>query len=473
MNKKITSKTSAGRVAARKANTAKYASKNMKTSGNNLPKKTKKKDAGKKPSKEDIISGIIEDQKQITMPDKKTLSEIESFVKTLNSFLKKNKVDAEASLGGSVAKGTFIKDNFDADIFVKFSMASKGKNISDILEGVLKKMNLKASRVHGSRDYFQIKKEFTYELVPVIKVKDYREAENVADMSPLHVDYFQKQSKKIKNLRDEIRISKVFMKSARVYGAESYIKGFSGHVVDLLVIKYKTFRALVSAAAKWKDELIIDIENHHIDAKMSLNTSKISGPLIIVDPIQKNRNAAAALSKESYDRFRERCKEFLSNPSPEFFVMPNFSEIIDEKIAGTKDAEIYMLNIEPLEGKRDVSGSKILKIREFIEHECKKNDFSMLWSDWEFNEKNSRMCFAFERKELSQVKIIQGPPLEMKESCEAFKIAHPKTFIKDSHIFAEEKRKFTKPIQILRELIELEYVREKCKKIELVSMENK
>ncbi len=425
----------------------------------------------KNKSKSSCISEIVALEKKESLPDKEVILKINKFIDALNKALKQQKIDAEASMGGSVAKGTFIKNSFDADIFVKFHPKFRGQNISDILDSVLKKMKLEANRVHGSRDYFQIKKEFTYELVPVLNVNDYRQAENVADMSPLHVLYFIKQSRKIKNLREEIRVTKLFMKSARVYGAESYIKGFSGHVVDLLLIKYKTFLDLVKAAAKWKDELVIDIEKYHIDPRMSLNTSKISGPLIIVDPIQKNRNAAAAVSRECFNLFRQRCRDFLKSPSKDFFEIPLFSDIIDEKIAKTKNAEIFLINIHPLDGKRDVIGSKVLKIKETLEQDAKNKEFELTWSDWEFNDKNSRICLAFRNKHLPETILIKGPPPEMKESNENFKKAHKKTFVKNGQIFAEEKREFKTPLELLKSILSSKYVKEKCQSYSIVCLE--
>jgi tRNA nucleotidyltransferase (CCA-adding enzyme) len=416
---------------------------------------------GKKTS----LPELIEEQKQITKPDPKIILKINSFVDKLNKEIKKNKVNANATLGGSVAKGTFIKDNFDADIFIKFNQSYKGKNISEELERVPASLDVKYSKVHGSRDYFQIKQEFTYELVPVLNVANYKEAENVADMSPLHVEYFVKKAKTIKNLRDEVRITKLFMKSARVYGAESYIKGFSGHVVDLLVIKYGSFMNLVKAASKWKDELIIDIEKYHIDPKMALNSSKIYGPLIIVDPVQRNRNAAAAISKECFDRFKERCIDFLKTPGNEFFTLPNFNKIIEDKIKKTDNSEIFIISISPLEGKRDVIGSKVLKIKEHIEDEAKENEFTLLWSDWEFNETNSRICLAFEDKKLPDTKIIKGPPLSMEDAADRFRRAHHSTHNEKGTIYAKETRRFLLVKSFLTSLLEDEYVKDKCKDI--------
>ncbi len=50
--------------------------------------------------------------------------------------------------------------------------------------------------MHGSRDYFQIKeKGFTFEVVPILKIKDAKEAMNITDVSPLHAAWVKKHKK--------------------------------------------------------------------------------------------------------------------------------------------------------------------------------------------------------------------------------------------------------------------------------------
>ncbi len=203
---------------------------------------------------------LLKEIKEKLRPDKNILIKVDEIVNKVNLMLEQDKVKAICVTGGSLAKGTFIKDDYDADLFVRFDYEYQDKNISDILENVLKK-KFKIERVHGSRDYFHIQiNKLTFELVPVIMIKDYKNAINVTDMSPLHVDYMKKKLKK--GQEDEIRLTKQFCKSAKVYGAESYIKGFSGHILDLLIINYGSFEALVKAAVDWKAKVIIDLEKH-------------------------------------------------------------------------------------------------------------------------------------------------------------------------------------------------------------------
>ena len=64
--------------------------------------------------------------------------------------------DAEVILGGSLAKDTWLRNTHDVDIFVAFDLKKyRDKYISKILGKGIKK--LKPKKLHGSRDYFQIK----------------------------------------------------------------------------------------------------------------------------------------------------------------------------------------------------------------------------------------------------------------------------------------------------------------------------
>src|SRR3989338_4662665 len=95
-----------------------------------------------------------------------------SFLKSLNSKLK----DAKAILGGSGAKDTWLAGNHDVDVFVLFDYKkySAGSiDLSNLLETALKKAfpTIKLSRVHGSRDYFQlVYQQLNLEVIPIQKL---------------------------------------------------------------------------------------------------------------------------------------------------------------------------------------------------------------------------------------------------------------------------------------------------------------
>lgn len=365
--------------------------------------------------------------------------------------------------GGSTAKGTYLKDDYDVDLFVRFDYSYKDEMISDILEGVLDK-DFKLERVHGSRDYFQIKMEqgFLIEIVPVLRIDDYKKALNVTDMSPLHVEYAKKRLSE--EQKDDIRLAKQFCKAAKVYGAESYIKGFSGHILDILIIHYGSFESLVKNAADWGRKVIIDVEKHHEKPLEKLNDSKLHSPLIIVDPVQPDRNAAAALNNEKFELFKDTCRRFLEKPSKDFF---RIRKLKKKDIDVASDEELFFFETRPKEGKKDVVGSKLLKAYEHMKYQLKKSDFKIRKTGWEFDDK-ARFYFLLKKERLPATFIRTGPPMEEKEGVRRFRAKHEKTFVENGRIFSEEKRKFRTAEPLLKSLMESAYVAERVKNIRLV-----
>jgi len=168
---------------------------------------------------------------------KPTAVEKQKVKRIIESVLGKIKIDdAKLELGGSYAKDTFLRGNHDIDVFVKFPYKLyRDKDLSEILG---KRLSRKHKRVHGSRDYFQLQKNgYTFEFIPVLDIKDSSQAKNITDVSPLHKKWVREH---LKN-PDEVRLIKKFCRAQNVYGAESYIKGFSGYVLEILIVHYGSF----------------------------------------------------------------------------------------------------------------------------------------------------------------------------------------------------------------------------------------
>jgi tRNA nucleotidyltransferase (CCA-adding enzyme) len=416
----------------------------------------------------DALSGI--------KPASDELEEAERFAAKLNERLKAKRIRAVAMVGGSGAKATHLKGDHDIDLFVRFDYAVyKGRNeeLSDLLARALPRG---AERIHGSRDYFQLRRgEYLFEIVPVLNVTRPEQALNVMDVSPLHVGYVAKRIRSQPALADQIRLAKQFCKAAKVYGAESYISGFSGHVLDLVVLQYGSFLRLLQAAAKWKSVVVLDPAKHHKDPLFSLNASKRSGPLVIVDPIQPERNAAAALSQEAFDKFKEAAKAFLRRPSLQHFIITPLTPLIVkdnyQRVYGKKRRTVlFILEGTPLEGKDDVVATKLLKAHERIVEESAKNGFSLFASGWEWD-KRRRVSIGyciFKDETLSPTFLRQGPPLEMKKDCERFKTEHRNAKAKVGRLVAAVPRKYRTPKEFLAGMLKEGYVRERAKRIRFV-----
>ena len=398
-------------------------------------------------------------------PKESVLNKVQPILDTIQTAATDNNVDAVVQCGGSTAKDTYLATNHDCDVFVKFNYKEyKEHDISQTLEGVLKKTPYEFTKVHGSRDYFQATiLGIEYEVIPVLDVKSADEALNVTDMSPMHVKWVIDRTKDTM-LTDQIRLTKQFAKAHRVYGAESYIGGFSGHIIDILVIYYGGFTQLLNASQKWIEGDIIDPMNFYKnrdDALEHLNESKIDSPLIIIDPILSERNAASALTKKRWYAFKKAAKLFLANPTFDQFLCKPLDKNDFEK-------GVYQLTIKPQLGKSDVVGGRCKKVFEYIKNQAIKNDFSIKRLDWEYDAEETNLFYVTKNTELKRHKIIRGPPLTMTSRCEEFAEGKEKTFEKGGFLFAEEEREFTTFSSFLKHIITTEYVTERVEKISIV-----
>jgi len=406
-----------------------------------------------------LLKEVINEIRPSKKEEKEVFKKINSVVDKINKGLK----DAKAILGGSGAKGTWLK-TFDADIFVKFNYKKykdKSSKLADILEKHLKK-KFKINRLHGSRDYFRIKKEgYTFEIVPILDIKKPEHALNITDISPLHAKWVKKYAKK-----DEIRLTKQFCRANDLYGAESYIQGFSGYVCEILTIYYGSFVNLLRNSVKWKDKEVIDTKRYYKNKKdvfFHLNKSKLHSPLIVIDPVQKERNAAAALSRKQFLEFKIKASLFLKKPSKDFFRKKTIKDEIKKKAGKNK---LLTIEAKPKAGKEDVVGCKLLKAFEYVVRKLEKNDFKVLEKEWEWNIKSKAVFYFIIKKEkLSATKKWFGPPLKAKPYVKEFKKKHKKTFTEKGRVAAFIKRKFKTPEELIKSLKKDDYVKEKLKNL--------
>ncbi len=390
-----------------------------------------------------LLKEILEKTKPPEEDLKRIKAGVDSFCKEIESNIRKYKIDAELFVGGSFAKGTVIKkDKYDVDVFIRYDKKYKNTEISNITQKLIDKSKA-INVVHGSRDYFRVDYggNFFIELIPVRKIKNPKEHENITDLSYLHVKYINKKVKQ-KYILDEIKIAKAFCYANGCYGAESYIHGFSGYSLELLVYYYKGFEKFINAMAKLdtkKEKLIIDIEKQFKNKKdvlMDLNSSKLSSPVILIDPTYKQRNVLAALSQETFEKFQKSCKEFLENPSINNFELKkiDFNKVRQNSIKKGKDFIVIKTSTDKPEG--DIAGSKLLKFYEYLTKEISRF-FTVKERGFEYSNKHYADSFfiAEKKKEI----IYSGPYLKDKDNCNKFRKEHKEVYEKAGRLYAKEK----------------------------------
>ena len=381
------------------------------------------------------------------IPSKEERLKLKKEVKWFLSKFKGLK-DVKFTLGGSYAKDTWLPGNRDIDIFVKFNYSKfVNEDISLKLFNILKKKFKDISVVHGSRDYFHIiVNDLLFEVVPVLDIRNASMAKNVMDVSPLHVNYVKKHLKK----KDDVRKLKALLKANHLYGAESYLQGFSGYVLEILVSYYGSFSKLFKS--KWGESHFLDVGKHYSSkaiALKSLNTSKL-GVLVIIDPVQPDRNVAAAVSVGKYKEFVSLLKRF--DGSSKFF---EISSVDVSKLKG-----YIVLDVVGLEGKGDISLSKMRALLERIVREFKYNGFKVKDYGWDSSH------YWFKVSSLSKSYRHYGPSVSMEEHVKAFKKKYgEKVKISRGKVYVQLDRKYTKPEDFVKSLIKQKFVKEKVEKI--------
>ena len=371
-------------------------------------------------------------------------SELQKFLAKINSRIKKLKIDADVFVGGSFAKKTLVKKKFyDADLFLRFGKKYSESEYSKLSVKIMKPFK-NISVAHGSRDYFRLKvnSRLFFEIVPVKKIKKPSEAVNITDLSYSHANYVKRKVRDGK-ISDGIKLAKAFAEGAGVYGAESYVSGFSGYSLELLIYHFKSFENFLKVLSKkHSGKIIVDIEKSYKNGNvlLDMNGSKLDSPIILVDPTYKARNALAALSSETYEKFRTSAAKFLKNPSVKFFEPKKIDFLAERLKAKNKKQDFIQIKISTKKESGDVAGTKLLKFFNFASSEIGKY-FYVMKKDFEYGgEKTGQGYFILKsRREI----ILNGPSADDKKNATRFKKEHGKVFEKKGKIYSIKKINFS------------------------------
>jgi tRNA nucleotidyltransferase (CCA-adding enzyme) len=410
-------------------------------------------------------------KKSILSIVKPTEAEHIEFVKVAEKLVRKIKktakeLDIKCSpyIGGSFGKITYLKGSSDVDVFMRFDKSYNDSDLSKFLEKILIDSKIKYKKQKGSRDYFSgtygskdYKIEF--ELVPNRFVSKKSEAVNSTDLSPLHVEFLKLKEKENSELTDEIRLAKQFFKAQGLYGAESYIGGFSGHVIDILIMTYGSLDNLIEEGKTWESQKFIDINSvykNFDEASLKLGDDKNSS-LVMIDPIISDRNAARALSEENYARFLLVCNRMSELEISDFTIIKkDFIEIMENHKIFCKNNNLksvmYKISFSVKGESEDIVGSKLKKLHGKLFKYFSSLDFNIFSNEFFIDIKGGvcLFCFDFEKTILPNVKVLKGPKTYMTSAIVSFlKGRESQYFIKEDRICIYDKRRVTDLKQVI------------------------
>ncbi|PSN83449.1 CCA tRNA nucleotidyltransferase [Candidatus Marsarchaeota G2 archaeon ECH_B_SAG-G16] len=395
------------------------------------------------------IGEILERIKKEVTPSKEEvnkLSEIaEKVKKRVEEASKIVGVEAEPLVVGSFAKGTFLKGEGDLDIFVLLP-----KHLG---RGVLNTLGLKIAEIasHGKgvkayaeHPYLRFYEDgIKIDLVPALKVEKPDEGLTAVDRTPFHLQFVN--SKLDDTLRAEVRLLKKFMKGVGVYGAEARTLGFSGYVCELLTIKHRSFLKVVEEGARWHPPTLVKLTQEEYKGEMS--------HLVVVDPTDSSRNAAAAVSRESYAKFIAACQSFLERPSLEFFY-PKEVEVSAFEYGEKHSRNLVLLVFETSPLVEEVAWSEIRSSAKGLGEHLEKAGFGVLGVWFYAKDTHAYVALELTRIELEPNEKRIGPPVYLREHAKRFLQKNFKKAIRGPWIEGEKwvvetKRKKTSVLEYL------------------------
>ena len=210
--------------------------------------------------------------------------------------------------GGSYAKGTWTSEKPDIDIFVKFKKSTSEKKFKSISKKIgfnaLKKF--KPYTRYSEHPFVEaVIKNIKINIVPCYDVKAGK-WKSAADRSTFHTEFILENLSG--PLKDDVRLLKYFMSVNGIYGAEIAKQGFSGYVAEVLVYYFGSFTNVLKEIAKLKN-----------DNAIGKPRKKFDSTIIIIDPVDSNRNLGAAISTENVGKFILLSRAFINKPSIQFF----------------------------------------------------------------------------------------------------------------------------------------------------------
>ena len=236
-------------------------------------------------------------------------------IKKISEKLTENVISEgyEPLIVGSVAKGTNLI-GADIDLFIKFdknvNLENEGLEIARRILPDGKELYAQHPYLRGNIDGVGL------DVVPCYIIQDSSKSISAVDRTPFHTHWV---SENIRGREDDVRLAKQFLKGAGAYGANAAIGGFSGYLVEILIIKYGSFENFVNEIAQWKPPVNLQEIQGAPDSAIRLQ-----------DPVDPRRNVAAGVSLKGLGAAVLASKAFIYKPSIDFF----FPKVKNRKTKG-------------------------------------------------------------------------------------------------------------------------------------------
>ena len=352
---------------------------------------------------------VLTQAKKIAIPSKKLQKEKTEIAKLAYSLVgkqvSKHPEVTSIEFGGSYAKGTWLPSKADIDIFIKFQKSTTEKKFVEVSKKIgfesLKKFQPYVR--YSEHPYVEAKIKGTkVNIVPCYDVirGNWKSA---ADRSPFHTKFMLESL--TGTMKDEVRLLKNFLVSNKIYGSEIAKQGISGYVTEVLVLHFGSCQDVINAIAKLKQNQVI-----------GKPTKKFDTQIVIIDPIDSNRNLGAAISIENVGKFVLVCRAFMKKPSISFFKQ-KAKPIVPKK--NLENTIVVKFNFKPR--SPDTIWGQIKRAATSLATQMEVEGFRVLRKAATTDEKKEAwLLFLMQSLKIDDEEVREGPDFFFEKDSEVF-----------------------------------------------------
>lgn len=310
-----------------------------------------------------------------------------------------------ASVEGSAAKGTWVRSRPEVDVFVMFSPEIPGERLEELVvtRGIAALESVGASWRLRYAEHPYVEGFLSGVGVNVVGCYEVERGRwiSAVDRTPYHTAYVS--SRLDERLRREVRLAKAFAMGIGVYGAEIKVGGFSGYLMELLVLRSGGFIELLEDASRWRPPKVIEMTGELSEERALVLFQ--NSPLIVTDPVDPRRNVASAVTLTKLSEFVLAAKLFLARPSLDFFAPPRprrpeaWREVIAIRFDRPQGLPVDTLWGEALKFARSVASS------------LSREGFEVRRWAVEGTEDSVLVLLELDRLELPTFALREGPPV--------------------------------------------------------------
>jgi tRNA nucleotidyltransferase (CCA-adding enzyme) len=336
-------------------------------------------------------------------------------------------LQVEVRLDGSVAKDTWLRGDADIDIFLRVPVSLSRADLERRCLGVARRALKGYLIIERFSEHPYVETRVEGVRVNVVPCYDVARGEwrSATDRTPFHTDFVI--SHLDPSQRKEVRLLKAFLKGVGVYGADVKISGFSGMLCETLIMYYGSFTRTLAQAQSWKTPITIDLERYYEGREREM-LDLFEEPLIVIDPVDRGRNLAAAISRRRLWEFVAAARAFSTKPNRNFFVprkVKPLSTASFRQQMQRRGSNLLAIELGRVDAVVDVLWSQLYRTERALRNLLKQEGFNVTRSaSWSNEENVNLVLFELENLTLPPMRKHLGPQVARSQASQLFLHKH-------------------------------------------------